>query len=93
MEELDSTKTLSIRSTVIDLPMLFETSLPIRKTNIIATLGPASCNEAMISKLLDAGMDIARFNMALMTMAEVKPVLDMVRKVGRVLNLSASLHN
>ncbi len=34
----------------------------MRKTKIICTLGPASNNEETISQLINAGMDIARFN-------------------------------
>ena len=34
----------------------------MRKTKIVCTLGPASNNEETISELINAGMDIARFN-------------------------------
>src|SRR5207249_11911765 len=37
---------------------------PMRKTKIIATLGPATDSPEMLGKLLDAGMDIARLNMS-----------------------------
>eukprot|EP00798_Chlamydomonas_sp_ICE-L_P026970 gene26970-34984_t len=33
-----------------------------RKTKIICTMGPACWSEEMLAKLLDAGMDVARFN-------------------------------
>ena len=36
----------------------------MRKTKIIATLGPATESEDMINKLIDAGMNIARLNMS-----------------------------
>src|SRR5688572_12143384 len=36
----------------------------MRKTKIIATLGPATESEEMIGKLIDAGMNIARLNMS-----------------------------
>eukprot|EP00951_Prasinocladus_malaysianus_P050255 scaffold678502_cov47-Prasinocladus_malaysianus.AAC.1 len=78
--KFDDAKTLSLRSTVIDLPMLFNPSSPVRKTKIIASLGPVSSNEETIGKLLDAGMDVARFNMAMSTMAKIKPIIKMVRK-------------
>ena len=36
----------------------------MRKTKIIATLGPATESRAMLEKLVDAGMNIARLNMS-----------------------------
>ena len=36
----------------------------MRKTKIIATLGPATDSPEMISKLVAAGMNIARLNMS-----------------------------
>lgn len=36
----------------------------IRKTKIVCTLGSASDSEEMISKLMDAGMNVCRLNMS-----------------------------
>src|SRR4051812_38257085 len=36
----------------------------MRKTKIIATLGPATQSPEMLGKLLDAGMNVARLNMS-----------------------------
>ncbi|MBN9135784.1 MAG: hypothetical protein J0I92_07000, partial [Phyllobacterium sp.] len=35
-----------------------------RKVKILATLGPASSDEAMIRKLFEAGADVFRINMS-----------------------------
>jgi pyruvate kinase len=35
---------------------------PLRRTKIVATLGPASADEAILRKMLAAGMDVARLN-------------------------------
>ena len=80
-EVMNVAKTLSLRSTVVDLPMLFESSTVPRKTKIIASLGPVSNNKETIAKLLDAGMDVARFNLAMASMEDVQPVVEMVREV------------
>jgi pyruvate kinase len=34
----------------------------MRRTKIVATLGPASSNEEMLGKMIDAGLDMARLN-------------------------------
>jgi pyruvate kinase len=34
----------------------------VRKTKIIATLGPASSSDSAIRELIDAGVDVFRFN-------------------------------
>lgn len=36
----------------------------MRKTKIVCTLGPASTNEKMMTKMLKAGMDVARINLS-----------------------------
>jgi len=36
----------------------------MRKTKIIATLGPATESAEMIGKMIDGGMNIARLNMS-----------------------------
>ena len=54
-------KTISIRSTVIDLDMLTQDHAPVRKTKICVTIGPSCSSEEMLKKLVDEGMDLARF--------------------------------
>ncbi|MEA3466026.1 MAG: pyruvate kinase [Thermodesulfobacteriota bacterium] len=34
----------------------------MRRTKIVCTVGPASASEALLSKMIDAGMDVARLN-------------------------------
>lgn len=52
-----------------------------RKTKIVCTLGPSSWSEEGLSKLIDAGMNVARFNFSHGDHAGHKEVLDRLRKV------------
>ena len=54
-------KTISVRSTVIDLDMLTQDHAPVRKTKICVTIGPSCSSEATLRRLVDEGMDLARF--------------------------------
>jgi len=36
----------------------------VRKTKIVCTLGPATTDEAMLRRLVAAGMDVARINLS-----------------------------
>jgi len=66
-----------------------------KKTKVVCTIGPASNNEETISKLIDAGMDIARMNFSHSTHSEHKKVFDMLRmcelRAGRPLGILADL--
>ena len=54
-----------------------------RNTKILATLGPASSDEAMISQLFEAGVDVFRFNFSHGTHAEHKKRLQIIRKLEK----------
>jgi len=59
----------------------------LRKTKIIATIGPATWDADMIEKLVAAGMDIARINMSHATAEQARATCERVRaaseKLGR----------
>jgi pyruvate kinase len=67
----------------------------LKKTKIVCTIGPSSKDEATISKLIDAGMDIARMNFSHSTHAEHRKVFDTLRicehRSGRPLGILADL--
>jgi len=58
----------------------------MRKTRIIATLGPATDSPALLNQLVAAGMDIARLNMS-------HAPHDWVRRVVRDVRQAAASHN
>ena len=63
----------------------------MRKTKIIATIGPASSNEETLSCMLRAGMNVARFNMSHGSYDEQKFKMDMVKRVSEKLDTNIAL--
>ncbi|EFJ51783.1 hypothetical protein VOLCADRAFT_120419 [Volvox carteri f. nagariensis] len=61
-------KTISLRSTTIDLPMLVSSDSPVRKTKLGFTVGPACSDHEVLRQLVTSGANIARFNVAHGTM-------------------------
>jgi pyruvate kinase len=54
-----------------------------RRAKIVATLGPASSNEAIFRDLVRAGLDVARLNFSHGTHPQKLELIEMVRKVAR----------
>src|SRR5690606_12923450 len=53
----------------------------LRRTKILATLGPASENPEMIAKLFQAGADVFRLNMSHLPREKLKERVEMIRAV------------
>ncbi len=58
----------------------------MKKTKIVATLGPATASEEMIEKLINEGVDVFRFNFSHADHKTHKENLQKVRKVSEKLN-------
>ncbi|HAN63802.1 MAG TPA: pyruvate kinase, partial [Rhizobiales bacterium] len=52
-----------------------------RRVKIVATLGPASNNEAMMRRLFEAGADVFRVNMSHATHDGLRDIHAIVRKL------------
>lgn len=59
----------------------------MRKTKIVCTLGPATDRENVLREMLEAGMNVARFNFSHGTHAEHKVRLDTLKALREELNL------
>jgi pyruvate kinase len=67
----------------------------IRRTKIVATLGPASSDARVLSRMIDAGLDVVRMNFSHGTAAEhrrrVELVRSLARKAGRAVGVLVDL--
>ncbi len=54
----------------------------MRKTKIVATIGPASCSEPVLKKLISAGTNVVRLNFSHGTMEWHKKLIQSVRKIS-----------
>ena len=63
----------------------------MRKTKIICTIGPASDNEATLTKMCHAGMNVARLNFSHGTHAEHKEKIEMIKRVREKLNMPIAI--
>ncbi|MFQ5455038.1 MAG: pyruvate kinase [Nitrospirota bacterium] len=66
-------------------PRILEPSVQkkIRRTKIICTIGPATCSEEMIEKLINRGMDVARINFSHGKREAHAETIDTVRMVSK----------
>lgn len=55
----------------------------MRKTKIVCTLGPATDNDEVLEKLVDMGMDVARFNFSHGTHEEQQRRMDSFRRIRK----------
>ena len=55
----------------------------MKKTKIICSIGPASCNPDVMEKMVYAGMNVARINFSHATLEEKQGVVEAVKEVRR----------
>ncbi len=57
-----------------------EKVIAFNKTKIVATVGPASNNKVMLSKLINSGVDVFRLNFSHGSHEQHKEVIKLVRE-------------
>ncbi|MDG1926348.1 MAG: pyruvate kinase [Flavobacteriaceae bacterium] len=63
----------------------------IKKTKIVATLGPASSSEDVIEKMILEGVNVFRVNFSHADYSDVSDRIDMIRKVDKKLKTNTSI--
>ncbi len=63
----------------------------MRKTKIICTIGPSSTDEAVLTKMCESGMNVARLNFSHGSHEEHKERIDLIKKVREKLNLPIAI--
>lgn len=56
----------------------------MKKTKIICSIGPASCNAEVMTKMVNAGMNVARINFSHATTEEKENVVAVVKEVRKI---------
>jgi pyruvate kinase len=63
----------------------------VRKTKIVATIGPASNTRPVLEKLVESGMNVARLNFSHGTYEEHGDVIRTIRSLSRTMNRSIGI--
>ena len=63
----------------------------LRKTKIICTLGPSTDDENVLRSMMNAGMNVARFNFSHQTHEEHKTRVEMIKRLRDELNLPIAM--
>ena len=63
----------------------------IKKTKIVATLGPASSSEDVIEKMILEGVNVFRINFSHADYSDVSDRIEIIRKVDKKLNTNSSI--
>ena len=63
----------------------------MKRTKIVCTMGPSTDDPEILGKIIDSGMDVARFNFSHGTYPEQKKRMDLLKQVRREKKCSSSL--
>ena len=63
----------------------------MRKTKLICTIGPASENEEVLTKMMESGMNVARLNFSHGSHEEHQNKIDLIKRVREKLNLPIAI--
>src|SRR6185436_7014056 len=68
-----------------------ENQRPKKRTKIVATLGPASNNEAILRRMILAGLDVVRINFSHGEGEDIASLVTLVRKLSEEMNVPIAI--
>ena len=63
----------------------------IRKTKIIATIGPATANKKTLKKIISKGVNVCRINFSHISHEKAKEIISLVKTVNQELNVNTAI--
>ena len=63
----------------------------MKRTKIVATIGPASQNEKVLKDLIKNGVNVCRLNFSHGNLAQKKEAIDLIRRVSAKLKISVAI--
>ena len=63
----------------------------IRKTKIIATIGPATSSRAILKKLIQKGVNVCRLNFSHISHAQTKELILVIKSINQELNVHTAI--
>ena len=71
--------------------MLTDLSLMIRKTKIIATIGPASSERSVLKRIIEKGVNVCRLNFSHINHKEAKEIISTIKSINQELNVHTAI--
>ena len=63
----------------------------IRKTKIIATIGPATANKSTLKKIISKGVNVCRINFSHISHEKAKEIISLIKTVNQELNVNTAI--
>jgi len=63
----------------------------IRKTKIIATIGPATSSKEMLKKIISKGVNVCRLNFSHLTHADAKEIISNIKEINQELHVHTAI--
>ena len=63
----------------------------IRKTKIIATIGPTTSSKEMLKKIISKGVNVCRLNFSHLTHADAKEIISNIKEINQELHVHTAI--